>query len=511
MEQLQSDFQSFFSSLSELINFCEERENNANSNDFEYCLERLDVAIQSLKFIEFVMLHRHIPNERVIEDIRMLTYNLLLIEKTWKDLSLSNSYAVPSEPATAVKEKQFLVSGIGRPSLILNLEKVMFLMSVGFKKKDIARCFLINRTTLWRKLREMNVDLHRFTEIDDNQLTLEIDDIRKKHPNTGISMMHGYLKAKGIIVQKRRIQDILHQIDPSSSVLRWGFVAYRRKYSVQGPNSLWHIDGHHALVRWRLVTHGGIDGYSRLIVYLKCSGNNLSETVLSLFGEATEKYGIPSRVRGDHGSENSLVAQFMNTTRGADRGSFIAGRSIHNSRIERLWRDVFYGTIQTFYALFYYLESASILDVDNETDLFCLHYVFLPRINNALHGFQEAYNQHGLRTEKGWSPYKLWVNGMININLQNSLAVRDVLNNESSQPFIRSDNEDFLLVGEENAINFPEVEMDLSVDQREDILNSLKEQCNPLSVCDDYGISIYLLARNLVREYLSNGEINRMI
>ena len=48
MEQLQSDFQSFFSSLSELINFCEEREKNANSNDIEYCLERLDVAIQSL-------------------------------------------------------------------------------------------------------------------------------------------------------------------------------------------------------------------------------------------------------------------------------------------------------------------------------------------------------------------------------------------------------------------------------------------------------------------------------
>ena len=25
-----------------------------------------------------------------------------------------------------------------------------------------------------------------------------------------------------------------------------------------GPNALWHIDGHHALIRWRLVTHGGL-------------------------------------------------------------------------------------------------------------------------------------------------------------------------------------------------------------------------------------------------------------
>ena len=36
----------------------------------------------------------------------------------------------------------------------------------------------------------------------------------------------------------------------------------RRRYYVPGSNSLWHIDGHHSLVRWRFVIHGGIDGYS---------------------------------------------------------------------------------------------------------------------------------------------------------------------------------------------------------------------------------------------------------
>ena len=34
-------------------------------------------------------------------------------------------------------------------------------------------------------------------------------------------------------------------------------VLYRRKYSVPGPNALWHIDGHHKLYisYWRLVVH----------------------------------------------------------------------------------------------------------------------------------------------------------------------------------------------------------------------------------------------------------------
>ncbi|KAK3702165.1 hypothetical protein QZH41_015071, partial [Actinostola sp. cb2023] len=43
-----------------------------------------------------------------------------------------------------------------------------------------------------------------------------------------------------------------------------------------------HIDGHHKLILWRIVVHGGIDGYSRVIVFLKTSTNNMASTVLQL-------------------------------------------------------------------------------------------------------------------------------------------------------------------------------------------------------------------------------------
>lgn len=33
------------------------------------------------------------------------------------------------------------------------------------------------------------------------------------------------------------------------------------------------------LVRWKLVTHAGIDGFSRMIVFMRCSANNASRTV----------------------------------------------------------------------------------------------------------------------------------------------------------------------------------------------------------------------------------------
>ena len=105
------------------------------------------------------------------------------------------------------------------------------------------------------------------------------------------------------------------------------------------PSSFRHIDGHHKLIRWRLVIHGAIDGYSRLITYLRCSTNNKASTVFELFRQAIEIHGLPSRMRSDYGVENVDIAWFMLTCpeKGINRGSMITGSSVHNQRIERLW------------------------------------------------------------------------------------------------------------------------------------------------------------------------------
>ncbi len=58
------------------------------------------------------------------------------------------------------------------------------------------------------------------------------------------------------------------------------------------------------LGRWRIVTHGAVDGYSRLIVFLQCSNNNRSSTVLSYF---LEVYSCMDYIRTDRGGENVQV------------------------------------------------------------------------------------------------------------------------------------------------------------------------------------------------------------
>ena len=87
-----------------------------------------------------------------------------------------------------------------------------------------------------------------------------------------------------------------------------------------------------------------------MIVFLKCSTNNKANTVLTVFLEAEKKYGLPLRVRCDKGGENYEVGRYMLENCGLDRGSIIVGSSVHNQRIERLWRDVLYPLFNCFIA-----------------------------------------------------------------------------------------------------------------------------------------------------------------
>ena len=134
-----------------------------------------------------------------------------------------------------------------------------------------------------------------FCDISDTDLDAVVQGIQHNSPNCGTIMVWGELKSYGISVPRRRVRESLLQVTPMNIELRASTAIVRRAYNVPCCNALWHIDGHHALIRWRIVVHDGIDGYSRQIVYLCASGNNRSSTVLKLFQEATETYGWPSQ------------------------------------------------------------------------------------------------------------------------------------------------------------------------------------------------------------------------
>jgi hypothetical protein len=59
--------------------------------------------------------------------------------------------------------------------------------------------------------------------------------------HSGVSMVRGGLRARGIIVQRQRVIDSLRRVDPLSQILRRRILTYRRQYRVPGPNSLWYV------------------------------------------------------------------------------------------------------------------------------------------------------------------------------------------------------------------------------------------------------------------------------
>ncbi|XP_064395913.1 uncharacterized protein LOC135342950 [Halichondria panicea] len=396
------------------------------------------------------------------------------------------------EIATIRAKTTGLYKGRGRPPIHISLEQVELMREAKFTWKEISGALLISRSTLWRRLKQNGYSFRNYSDISDQELEDMLTNLIQQFPNTGLPIMSGHLLSLGIHIQRRRITDMLQYIDPVGRSQRWHSVVRRRTYSVPGPNSLWHIDGHHSLIRWRIVIHGGIDGYSRLIVFLHASTNNRAETVFNLFWRATQGFGVPSRVRSDKGGENVDVCYFMIMHRGEGRGSHIAGASVHNQHIERLWRDVYRCVCSLYHSLFHFMETTGILDPCNDQDMFVLQSVFLPRINLALHEFALAWNLHPVHN---WSPKKMFLDGVLDES--SASGIRDVVDDVPLDSLNYLFGVDYF--NESNPTSTSECDRvlvtptlsPLSPEITEEFLDSF----DPLQECDDYGITVYTSAK----------------
>lgn len=187
--------------------------------------------------------------------------------------------------------------------------------------------------------------LQQLPTIGDDELDAYLAIIMQDFPSFGRRMAMAALRSSGVMVPESRVRESLVRVTGVPRVFG-GRRVERRMYQVAGANSLWHHDGQHGrpilslflrprvvdlttgLIRWKIVIHAFIDGKTRLVVGIQAHDNNRAETVLDLFLRATQVHGIPSRVRGDHGTENVRVAEWMEENQGGGRGSYIWGRCI---------------------------------------------------------------------------------------------------------------------------------------------------------------------------------------
>ena len=243
-------------------------------------------------------------------------------------------------------------------------------------------------------------------------------------------------------------------------------------------------------MKWGFVTHLAIDGFTRLITFGETSDNNKADTVIRKFLGAITKCGRPLRVRTDHGGENVEVWQHMINHQGPR--SVIAGTSVRNQRVERLNGDVNVQVNRYFAETFRELEFEEKLDITNSTDKFCLHYVYLPRINKTLTDFVNAHNHHNISTEGSATPQQLMFAYRHLTQLHHSAMHSTPYPSISPQELLR------------NPTVLPYVEVLPSVCPLPDVVMiQLREAINPLAVSDDKGKDIYMQTVRFVGDYLT--------
>ena len=336
-----------------------------------------------LSLYDFYQLGLH--NHSEIMSLRIECTKYGTAKPTRSNGSVHAMFEIPKEVLESLLEEDFLIS-------------------------EIATMLSVSDSTIYRRMRSYGLSKLNFSDIPDEELDVHVSEIAMEFPFCGERMLKQLLQGKGIKVQRNRLRDSIHRVDGQGVASRKKGRLHRRIYNVKGPNHLWHVDTNHKLVRWNFIIVGGIDGFSRLPVMLVCTNNNKAVTLLSCFLDAVTEYGLPSRVRTDKGLENVRIADYMIEKRGRDRGSIITGRSTHNQRIERLWRDVFQGVLSYYYNLFYFLEDQSLLDPLNDQHIAALHHTYMQDINNKLILWQRAWATHRMRTTRT-SPLRLWIAG----------------------------------------------------------------------------------------------------
>ena len=499
---VESNFQEFIRNVGRLVDECERRSEVQDISVIDYMLNRITSCHRSIQsLISAKERLTQILTGLQITDLDELQKEMNTLRLAWitkKEHFKNRELQVCFQRYTA---KPVPTGTPGRPKVSINFEQIEELLSYSFNINMISKIIGVHRTTLWRRMKENGYDYSKkYTDINPESIDSLVTEIKLLHPYSGERTVTGIIRSRGLKIQRWKLRESIHRIDPINTALRWLRKNPRFVYSVPGPNSLWHNDGLHKLISWGFVVHSCIDGYSRMLTSIGCATNNRSETALKFFLVGVENYGLPCRVRGDYGSENNGIENYM-LQNGCSQRAYIRGPSVHNQRIERLHYDTTHCALAHFIDLFIFIEDHEILDPSNPLDMFALHFTYLPRIQYSLNEFREGWNHHPMSTEHNRSPYQIWTTGMMDSRNENQLGVSNFL----------AGNVDRKEYGVDPSTEFYEHDLDQSCvdlndidlgEQHEQIKQILKAEIEPTTDDGNFGIEIYAAVKKRIRQLI---------
>ena len=139
-----------------------------------------------------------------------------------------------------------------RPKYSITREQLKYLIDLNFSISDLSKLLGVSKRTIARRQQELELKIsNTYSNISDGELDQQVLSILQDLPKTGYRQMVGFLKARGIRFQEKRVRRSMLRVDMEGVLSRSVELTTirRRKFKVKGTKSLWHIDGNYKLIR----------------------------------------------------------------------------------------------------------------------------------------------------------------------------------------------------------------------------------------------------------------------
>lgn len=216
--------------------------------------DTLDSTIVSLEFVyrELLVLEATLQLNQLQEEAIVFVRNCLCIARSISEYRKVSTGSINDSSLAPPVDYLGLV---GRPSYHISYEQLLYLIENRFSVPKIADMLGVSVRTIHRRMNDYGLSIRdQYSCLSDQQLDEIVCAIQQQYPMCGNRQMQGFLLSYGYRVQQSRIRESQRRVDPNGAIIRQLNVLNRREYSVPAPLSLYHIDGHHKLIRYIYVS-----------------------------------------------------------------------------------------------------------------------------------------------------------------------------------------------------------------------------------------------------------------
>lgn len=140
---------------------------------------------------------------------------------------------------------------VGRPGYDIPESQLQYLLQCRFTVPQISMILGVSVRTVRRRMETYGLSVRSlYSTVSDDELDAAVRQIQQQCGFCGNRQMQGHLLSHGIRAQQHRVRESQRRVDPGGVALRRLTSIKRRRYKVNGPLALWHIDGNHKLIRY---------------------------------------------------------------------------------------------------------------------------------------------------------------------------------------------------------------------------------------------------------------------